>query len=70
MKHPKKLSFLILLAVATFTCVCVWNLQYLEVDYNFEKFYPQNDPETTFFEEHRKKFSSDNDFLLVAIKNN
>ena len=37
---------------------------------NFEKFYPQNDPETTFFEEHRKKFSSDNDFLLVAIKNN
>ena len=70
MKHPKKLSFLILLAVATFTSVCVWNLQYLEVDYNFEKFYPQNDPETTFFEEHRKKFSSDNDFLFVAIKNN
>lgn len=39
------------------------------VDYDFEKFFPSNDPETSFFLEHRQKFESDNDFLLISIEN-
>ena len=39
------------------------------VDYDFEKFYPTEDPETSFFIEFREKFESDNDFLLISIEN-
>ncbi|MAR66141.1 MAG: hypothetical protein CL833_02705, partial [Crocinitomicaceae bacterium] len=46
------------------------NLQFLSLDYNFENFFPENDEETVFFKEHRERFASDNDFLLVAVKNN
>lgn len=38
-------------------------------DYDFEKFFPKNDPETDFFFEFREKFETDNDFLLIAVKN-
>ncbi len=41
----------------------------LKLDYDFEKFFPLNDSETDFFLEHRAKFESDNDFLLIAIEN-
>ena len=34
-----------------------------------EKFFPANDDETDFFFEHRAKFLSDNDFLLIALEN-
>tara|TARA_B100001939_G_scaffold91493_1_gene78425 strand:+ start:51 stop:2330 length:2280 start_codon:yes stop_codon:yes gene_type:complete len=70
MKYPKRISALILLCVGVFTAVCIWNLQFLSLDYNFENFFPENDEETVFFKEHRERFASDNDFLLVAVKNN
>lgn len=41
----------------------------IQFDYDFEKFYPTDDPETEFFLDYREKFESDNDFLLVAIEN-
>ena len=70
MKYPKRISAIILLCVGVFTAVCIWNLQFLSLDYNFENFFPENDEETVFFKEHRERFASDNDFLLVAVKNN
>lgn len=70
MKYPKRISAVILLCVGVFTAVCIWNLQFLSLDYNFENFFPENDEETVFFKEHRERFASDNDFLLVAVKNN
>ena len=41
----------------------------IKFDYDFEAFFPEEDPETKFFEEHRHRFESDNDFIFVAIKN-
>lgn len=38
------------------------------LDYDFEKFYPTEDPETSFFLDYRQKFESDNDFLLLGIE--
>ncbi len=40
----------------------------LKFDYDFEKFFPIDDEETDYFFEHRAKFESDNDFLLIAIE--
>jgi predicted RND superfamily exporter protein len=39
-------------------------------DYEFEKFFPQGDNETQYFEEFRKSFENDYDYLLIAIENN
>lgn len=41
----------------------------LEFDYNFENFFPKNDPETDFFQEFRYAFESDNDFIIVGLSN-
>lgn len=41
----------------------------IKFDYDFEKFFPADDPEADYFFEHREKFNSDNDFVLIAIEN-
>jgi len=42
----------------------------LKFDYDFEDFFPKNDPETAFYFEFREAFESDNDFFFVALENN
>lgn len=41
---------------------------HIGLDYDFEKFYPTDDPDTEFFLDYREKFESDNDFLLISIE--
>ena len=41
----------------------------LGFDYNFENFFPQDDSETDFFQTYRSYFESDNDFIVVGLKN-
>lgn len=41
---------------------------HIGLDYDFEKFYPTDDPDTEFFLDYRQKFESDNDFLLISIE--
>ena len=49
--------------------VFVSGLFYLKVDYDFEKFFPKDSEETTFFLNYRAEFDSDNDYMLIAIRN-
>lgn len=44
-------------------------LRELRFDYNFEKFFPDHDTQTSYYKQHRERFESDNDFLLLAIEN-
>ncbi|MFD1552723.1 efflux RND transporter permease subunit [Putridiphycobacter roseus] len=41
----------------------------LKFDYDFTAFYAQNDPETQFFEAHKNRFGTDNDFVFMSIEN-
>jgi uncharacterized protein len=41
----------------------------LRFDYDFEKFFPDDDPALPFFQEHRRTFGFDNEFILVALEN-
>ncbi len=41
----------------------------LKVDYDFEKFFPQDSEETEFFLDYREEFDSDNDYMLIALRN-
>lgn len=51
------------------TAFFAYNLKDIRLDYDFEKFFPMSDEETEYFFEYRKKFTSDNDFVLVAVPN-
>ena len=46
-----------------------WNLQYLAVDFEFEKFFPRNHPDTEAYAKHVKQFGYDNDYLHVILEN-
>ncbi len=59
----KVLVFILLLSV-----FIGFGFAFIRFDYDFEKFFPAEDEDTAFFNQHRKKFESDNDFLLVAIE--
>lgn len=54
----------VLILSTIFLSLQVFNTKF---DFDFEKFYPVDDPDTRFFEEFREEFHSDNDFLLIAI---
>lgn len=65
----KKVAVPVLLIFAILTGFLAYNLTKVRFDYDFEKFFPLHDPETAFFFDHRAKFESDNDYLLIAIAN-
>jgi hypothetical protein len=67
-KAFRKYSKLVLGGLLVLTLFFVYQASRVELDYDFEKFYPTSDPETEFFLEYRQKFQSDNDFLLLAIQ--
>ena len=68
-KRFRKLARWGLLILVLLTGWMAFQASTVYVDYDFEKFFPEGDPETKFFLEHRQKFESDNDFLLIAIEN-
>ncbi len=67
-----KFRLLIKIAIAVLIVLCFvfgYGASRIKVEYDFEKFFPLNDKETDFFQEHRNKFESDNDFVLLSIEN-
>lgn len=45
-----------------------WHLQFLSFDFEFEKFFPKNDPDSQFYEIHKQEFGYDNDFLSIILQ--
>ena len=50
------------------TAILGWNLQYLAFDFEFEKFFPKNHPESKAYARHTAQFSYDNDYLHVILE--
>ncbi|WP_421765302.1 efflux RND transporter permease subunit [Ekhidna sp.] len=46
-----------------------WNLQYVAFDFEFEKFFPNNHPDSKAYAEHVEQFGYDNDYLHIIIEN-
>lgn len=63
-----RLAWIVLFLIACFTAIFGYYASIIKFDYDIEKFYPVDDPDTEFFNEFRKKYSSDNDFLFVGIE--
>jgi predicted RND superfamily exporter protein len=68
-KWFRRYSLIAVCVLAISLAFFLWYAFQIKFDYDFEKFYPADDPETEFFLDYREKFESDNDFLLVAIEN-
>ncbi len=64
-KNISRIGLLVVLAISVFL---IFQVRKVGFDYDFEKFYPADDPETVFFEEHRNRFESDNDFIFIALR--
>lgn len=47
----------------------IYQLTKLKFSFNFEDFFPQGDPDLAFFQEFIDDFETDDNFLLVAVKN-
>ena len=45
-----------------------WRVAQIGFNYDFESFFPQDDPETEFYLNFRSHFESDNDFLIVGVE--
>ncbi len=63
----KSLSITIIICLAVFTGLSSYFGTKLDFDYNFENFFPQNDPDLEYFLEFRETYENDNDYVLIAI---
>lgn len=61
-----KVSLILVFLITVFLGIQIKDLQF---DYDFEAFFPADDPETKFFNEHRARFESDNDFIFIVVRN-
>ena len=64
----KKYIWIALTVFLGVSVVLGYQLTNVRFDYNFEKFFPADDDDTDYFLEYRKRFQSDNDFLLIAVE--
>lgn len=65
----KKISKWVVLVIVLISAFLVYNLRNIGFDYDFEAFFSDDDPATEFFEEHRARFETDNDFILISLEN-
>jgi uncharacterized protein len=64
----RRIAITILVVSAVITALAAWRVSYLGMDYNFEAFFPKDDPDKVFFYEHRERYGTDNDFILIGLK--
>lgn len=57
------ISILVLL-----TTFLAWNLQFLTFDFELEKFFPRDDPDSKAYEVHKAQFGYDNNFLQIILE--
>lgn len=65
----KKTGRWILIIVSLITIFFSYTATTLEFNYDFESYFPVNDPDLNYYQEFMENFPSDNDYLLIAIEN-
>ncbi|WP_018477860.1 efflux RND transporter permease subunit [Pontibacter roseus] len=68
MNH-KTSSILVLTLVAVLTLASSIFASRLRFDYNFDNFFPEGDPDLSYYYSYRDKFGNDNDYLLIGLDN-
>lgn len=65
----RKLAGIIITLVTLLTLGAGYEMNRLGFDYEFENFFPTDDPDLEFYREFTEKFSTDVDFVLMALRN-
>lgn len=68
-KHFKVLSYISLGLVLLITAFSIYELRKIKFNYDFESFFPVNDPDLDVYIDFRKTFEYDNEFVLIAVEN-
>jgi len=68
-KHFKVLSNLSLGLVLLITAFSIYELRKIKFNYDFENFFPVNDPDLDVYLDFRNTFEYDNEFVLIAVEN-
>lgn len=68
-KRYKKISRLVLASLALVMVFLAFSATQLQFDYDFEKFFPQEDDGLEFYKKYRETFENDNDFIIVGVVN-
>jgi predicted RND superfamily exporter protein len=68
-KHFKIISYFSLALVIIITSFSVYELRKIKFNYDFESFFPVNDPDLDVYLKFRKTFEYDNEFVLIAVEN-
>lgn len=68
-KHFRKLAFIAIGFVIAVTLLSFYELRKIRFDYDFESFFPLDDPDLPVYQDFRKTFEYDNEFILLAIEN-
>ena len=66
----KKISYIIFFIILLVTCLLTFKASKLKFDYNLDHFFPESDKELDFFNQFKKDFSPDDEFLVLALENN
>lgn len=64
----RRLSIVTLTVLALICGYLGYKAACIQFNYDFESFYPINDPDADYFLEHRKKYGNANDFVLIGIE--
>lgn len=64
----KRLARLVLICIGLLTVGSVFLLPQLRFDYEFESFFPVDDPDLEFYMDYRSRYEADNDFVLVSAQ--
>lgn len=65
----RRSAIITLVGVVVLSILAVALASTLKFSYDFEAFFPKNDPETDFYIDFRNQFQTDNDFFIVALEN-
>lgn len=69
MKNYRKLSIWVLLGVGVLSLLALYGVKNLRFDYEFEDYFPKSDTEYAYYDNFRKTYGSDNDFVLISLEN-
>ena len=62
----KKISIVLFLTLGILSATVVHNLKF---SFDFSQFFPEEDPDLTFYNDFVAEFGTDDNFLLIAVKN-
>lgn len=66
----KKLAYIIIILISLISIGAFTQLPKVKLSYDFESFFPKDDPEIQAYDKFRKSFGTDNEYVLLGVENN